>query len=242
MMLDRGPTPLYSQLKSILESKIQSQQWKENDRLPSEGELCKQFSVSRITVRQALSELLKAGLIYRDRGRGTFITEGAGLKRPVLKGSIEDLIAAAKGTWMKVLSYRKKALPTILAGTSKFDPSERIFQLEMVREIPMGPQGYSLIYFPYDLGKSISAEELHEDTEIISFVEEKLGARAHRANQVIDVGVAGPAEAKHLCVKSKTPLLLIRRDYYTRKGTLMFAAITYFRPDRFKYEIELTRT
>jgi GntR family transcriptional regulator len=242
MMLNRGPTPLYSQLKSILEEKIHRQEWKENDRLPSEGELCKQFKVSRITVRQALSELLKAGLIYRDRGRGTFITEGAGLKRPVLKGSIEDLIAAAKGTWMRVLSYQETALPPALAGTSKFDPSERVFQLEMVREIPKGPQGYSLIYFPYDLGKAISVEEFQKDTEIISFVEDKLGARAHRANQAIDVGVAGRAVARHLSVEPKTPLLFIRRDYYTRKGSLMFVAITYFRPDRFKYEIELTRT
>jgi GntR family transcriptional regulator len=242
MMLDRGPTPLYSQLKSILESKILTQEWKENDRLPSEGELCTQFNVSRITVRQALSELLKAGLIYRDRGRGTFITEGAGLKRPVLKGSIEDLIAAAKGTWMKVLSYQEIPLPPSLARVSKFDQSEKVFQLEMVRLIPKGPQGYSLIYFPSNLGRTISIEEFRDDTEIISFVEEKLRARAHRANQAIDVGVAGQPVAKHLSIKPKTPLLVIQRDYYTRKGSLMFAAITYFRPDRFKYEIELTRT
>lgn len=242
MMLDRGPTPLYSQLKSILESKILAQEWKEKDRLPSEGELCKQFNVSRITVRQALSELLKAGLIYRDRGRGTFITEGAGLKRPVLKGSIEDLIAAAKGTRIKVLSYKEIPLPPVLAKIPRFERSEKVFQLELVRLIPKGPQGYSLIYFPPSLGRMISPEELQEETEIISFVEEKLGTRAHRANQAIDVVVAGPSNAKHLSVKPKTPLLVIRRDYYTRKGALMFAALTYFRPDRFKYEIELTRT
>lgn len=242
MMLDRGPTPLYSQLKSILESQILRQEWKENDRLPSEGELCRQFSVSRITVRQALSGLLKAGLIYRDRGRGTFITEGAGLKRPVLKGSIEDLIAAAKGTRIKVLSYKEIPLPPALAKIPNFERSETVFQLEMVRLIRKGPQGYSLIYFPPNLGRMISPEEFREETEVISFVEEKLGARAHRANQAIDVGVAGQPAAKNLSIKPKTPLLVIRRDYYTRKGSIMFVAITYFRPDRFKYEIELTRT
>jgi DNA-binding GntR family transcriptional regulator len=108
--------------------------------------------------------------------------------------------------------------------------------------IPKGPQGYSLIYFPPALGRMISLEEFQDDTEIISFVEEKVGTRAHRANQAIDVVGAAQSAAKHLSVKPKTPLLVIRRDYYTRTGSLMFAALTYFRPDRFKYEIELTRT
>jgi hypothetical protein len=76
-------------------------------RLPTEAELCAEYNVSRITVRQALSELMKDGLIYRDRGRGTFVTEDAEFKRPELKGSIENLIVAAKGTHTRVLSYQE---------------------------------------------------------------------------------------------------------------------------------------
>ena len=86
MVLDQGPTPLYHQLKNILKSRILSNELKGNQRLPTEAELCMEYNVSRITVRQALSELMKDGLIYRDRGRGTFVTESAELKRPELKG------------------------------------------------------------------------------------------------------------------------------------------------------------
>lgn len=242
MMLDRGPTPLYFQLKNILESRILAQEWKENHRLPSEGELCKQFNVSRITVRQALSELMRAGLIYRQRGKGTFIIEGAGLKRPVLKGSIEDLISAAEGTRVKVISYKEVPVPTVLSKIPKLSRAEKVFRLEIVRSIAKGPIGFSRIYFPASLGKVISVEELKKSNEIISFVEEKLLTRAHRANQAIDVGVADKFLAKVLSVKINTPLLVIRRDYYAQEGALMFTARTYFRTDRFKYEIELTRT
>ena len=94
MILNDGPTPLYYQLKSVIEDRIRSRDLKERERLPSETELCTEFGVSRITVRQALSELLKDGLIYRERGKGTYISGGAGWKRPVLKGSIENLMAA----------------------------------------------------------------------------------------------------------------------------------------------------
>jgi GntR family transcriptional regulator len=242
MLLDQGPTPLYYQLKTILEAKIRSQEYKEKERFPSEGELCKQFNISRITVRQALSELQKAGLVYRERGKGTFVTEGAEMKRPVLKGSIEDVIAAAKGTKIKILSYREIETPNEISDNPRVARPGRVFRLEMIRLIPQGPQGYSVVYFPLALGKIISRDEINEDTEIITFVEDKLATKTNNADQTIGVETANHLLAKHLAVKFDTPLLTIRRDYYTRTGSLMFIGISHFRPDRFKYEIELTRT
>jgi len=214
---------------------------KENERLPSEAELCEQYNVSRVTVRQALSDLMKAGLIYRDRGKGTFVTEGAGLKRPVLKGSIEDLIAAAKGTRVKILSYQEVEPPPTIAGVPKLGKDAKVFQVEMVRSISKGPMYYSFLYFPPGLGRQVSVSELRKTPEMIRFVEEKLKTKADRANQSIDVGVADGAMARHLSVKPQTPLLIIQREYYTREGALMFVARNYLRTDRFKYEIELTR-
>jgi GntR family transcriptional regulator len=242
MLLDQGPTPLYHQLKNILEAKILSQEFKEKERFPSEAELGQQFNVSRITVRQALSELLKAGLIYRERGRGTFVTEGAGVKRPVLKGSIEDLVAAAEGTRIKVLSYREVVVPQDLQAALNAGKQEKVFRLEILRFVASGPQGYSQIYFPPDLGNMISSGEIKENTEIISFAEGKMGTAAQGARQKIDVGLADETAAKHLCVEPGAPLLIIYREYYTRKGSLMLIGRTSFRPDRFKYEIELSRT
>ncbi len=241
MILNDGPTPLYHQLKSILEAKIRSEEFKKEERLPSESELCQQFNVSRITVRQALSELLKHGLIYRERGRGTFVTEGAGWKRPVLKGSIEDLMDASVGTRIKVLSYEEVSPPRELSKILKMGKSEKVYRLELVRLMSVGPQGYSLIYFPSELGGMISRDEVEEDTEIIALVEDKLGVKVQGARQAIDVGVANEFLAKSLAVKPRAPLVIIRRQYYTRKGSLLFLAESYFRPDRFKYEIQLTR-
>jgi GntR family transcriptional regulator len=242
MILETGPTPLYYQLKSILEGKIRSQEFEEKECLPSEAGLCQQFNVSRTTVRQALSELLRDGLIYRERGRGTFVAEGAGWKRPVLKGSIEDLMAAGEGTWIKVLSYEEVPVPREFLEPMKMGKSERVHRLEIVRLMSIGPQGYSLIYFPPNPGRMISRDDIKEDTEIISFAEDKMGAKVHGAHQTIDIGVADEFLAKNLSVKPQTPLFIILRQYYTRKGALVFLAKSYFRPDRFKYEIELTRT
>jgi GntR family transcriptional regulator len=242
LVLDQGPTPLYYQLKNILRSKILSNELRGNERLPSEAELGKEYNVSRATVRQALSELMMLGLIYRDRGRGTFVTEGAGLKRLSLKGTIENLIAAGEGTRIKVLEYREITPPPLIASVLQLRTGQKVFQLEILRLIPKGAFGYSFIYFPPALGNMISSKELRETTEMITFIEGKLKTKAHSANQTIDVGLAEERVAKHLSVKPKTPLLIIERDYYSRDGSLMFITMTYFRSDLYKYRIELTRT
>lgn len=241
MVLDDGPTPLYHQLKNAIEEKIRSRELREKERLPSEIELCQEFSVSRTTVRQALSELLRDGLIYRERGKGTFISEGAALKRPVLKGRLENLMVAGVGTRIKVLSYEEVPFPNDVSEIMKTRRPEKVCRLEIVRSTPNGPQAYSLIYFPLNLGRMISPDEIKETTEIILLAEDKLKLKAQGAHQTIDVGLADKNVARLLSVKPRTPLLIIHREYFTKKGSLLFLAKTYYRPDLFRYQVELTR-
>jgi GntR family transcriptional regulator len=242
MILDRGPTSLYFQLKDILKSKILSNELKARERLPSESELCVEYRVSRATVRQALSELEKEGMIYRDRGRGTFVTDGAGLKHLALKGTIENLITSGQGTRIKVLEYKEANPPFGLAKIFQLEEAENVFQLELVRRFRKGPFGYSFIYLPPHLGRTVSQNELTEATEIITFLEKKMGKRVHRASQTINVGLAEGVVATNLLMKPKSPVLIIEREYYARDGSIMFASLNYFRPDLYKYRIELTRT
>jgi GntR family transcriptional regulator len=242
MMLDSGPTPLYFQLKNIIKSKITSNELKGQERLPSESELCIEYGVSRATVRQALLELEKEGFIYRERGKGTFITDREGLKHLSLKGTIENLIASGQGTRIKVLEYKEVTPPSPVAKILQLKENQDIFQLEIIRLIPKGPFGYSFIYLPPHLGEMISRDEFSETTEFITFVEEKLRARVHRASQTINVAVASEVVARNLSIKPKGPVLVIEREYYSRDGSPLFMSLTYFRPDMYKYKIELTRT
>ncbi|UCH06576.1 MAG: GntR family transcriptional regulator [Deltaproteobacteria bacterium] len=242
MILDAGPTPLYFQLKNILKSQITTQELKGQQRLPSEAELCIKYGISRATVRQALLELEKEGFIYRERGKGTFVTDQSGLKQLSLKGTIENLIAAGRGTRIKVLEYREVSPPLRVAEILRIKDNQDVFQLEIIRLTPKGPFGYSFIYLPPELGKTISRDEFSEATEFITLVEGKLSTRVHRASQTIDVALATEEVARNLSIKTESPLLVIERQYYARDGEPLFMSLTRFRPDLYKYRIELTRT
>lgn len=68
-------TPKYMQLKQEIMSWIVTAQFKPHDKLPSENEIGKQFEMSRQTVRQALGDLEQEGWLYREQGKGTFVSD-----------------------------------------------------------------------------------------------------------------------------------------------------------------------
>ena len=73
--LDRNsPIPAYYQIELDLKERITKKEWDINDRLPSEAELSAQYDVSRVTIRQALAELEKDGIIKKQRGKGAFVS------------------------------------------------------------------------------------------------------------------------------------------------------------------------
>jgi len=71
-----SPIPAYYQIALDLRQRITGGEWRAGHQLPSEPELSKQYAVSRMTMRQAVAELVKEGVLVRRRGHGTFVSRG----------------------------------------------------------------------------------------------------------------------------------------------------------------------
>src|SRR5438105_13008663 len=71
----KSPLPRYYQLKEIMREKVRAGEWKPGDLIPSERELGEKYGISRMTARQAITDLVKEGLIYREQGKGTFVSQ-----------------------------------------------------------------------------------------------------------------------------------------------------------------------
>ena len=70
-----SPQPMYEQLKDLIKKKIMESEYLPDQPIPSALEFCERFDISKITVRQALSDLAKEGLLYGITGKGTFVTQ-----------------------------------------------------------------------------------------------------------------------------------------------------------------------
>ncbi|WP_176012876.1 substrate-binding domain-containing protein [Victivallis sp. Marseille-Q1083] len=134
MVIDKkNPRPLYLQLKSLLEEKIVSGQFKAHQALPSERELCRNYHVSQITVRQALKELENLGLVLRVPGKGTFAAEHLRLEHDKARQMIGLITGTSDSDlensyWMQLVGGIKIVLHHQQTGFMLFLESETSFR------------------------------------------------------------------------------------------------------------------
>ncbi len=94
---DEESSPLYLQLKSKIKEAISNGNLKPGDQIPTEHQLCEEFDISRTPVRQALQELVNEGVLSRQQGSGTFVSQN-----PAEEVSISALITEEQ--WARPLS------------------------------------------------------------------------------------------------------------------------------------------
>jgi GntR family transcriptional regulator len=186
-------------------------------------------------------ELINEGLIYRIRGKGTFVSEDVGLRELKFKGTIENLITSALGGQIRVLEYKEVTPPPQVAKILRTDTKQKVFQLEVIFSSSKGATRYSILYLPHHLGKMISRSEIKETTEIILLIEEKSKTKIHHAHQSMDITLADARISKYLSIEQKTPIFVIERQYYARNRSPIYMSISYCRPDLYKFKIELAR-
>ena len=102
------PTPLYHLIYIVLRDKILRGIYPKGSNIPSENELVKEYSVSRITARRSLENLSRDGLVSRHRGRGTIVTYDmpvTAAKSGGMEDLMENLLMIAQETKVKILDF-----------------------------------------------------------------------------------------------------------------------------------------
>jgi GntR family histidine utilization transcriptional repressor len=121
-------TPLYQQIKTLVQSKITSGDWRIGAQLPTEHELVRLLGVSRMTISRALNELTASGVLTRKPGVGTFVAE-----RPVHAALFEvsDIAAeiAARGRvhGCEVLALERQQATDFIADRLALPPGSHVY-------------------------------------------------------------------------------------------------------------------
>ncbi|UNK18300.1 GntR family transcriptional regulator [Paenibacillus sp. N3/727] len=111
-----GNIPLYQHIVIALKTKIESGELKIGDKLPTEAEISKEYNVSRITSKRALTELENANLIYRVQGKGSFVNSVLPANRSLDKAS-KEILLILPFTHNPGLGDYEKGINEYLAGT-----------------------------------------------------------------------------------------------------------------------------
>lgn len=235
----RSKIPFYQQLYDILRGKIVRGDWKPGDIMPPESELIEQYQVSRNTVRQVLDLLVQEGLIYRQRGRGTFVAHPT-LEQTMLRiiSFTEDMEQRGFVPSTEVLSAQISVAPTDMAGKLQIVEGEELAVIERLRLAdgePMSVEKSFLVhrYCPnilrYDYARNPLRQVLERDYRI----------RLIHARQVIRAVMASVELAELLDIKIPSPLLFLERVSFSQDTLPVEYLEIFYRADRYSLYNEL---
>src|SRR6056297_1407076 len=116
LIQNNSTQPLYQQIKRALAGRIIDGDYQPHERLPSESELMKVFGVSRITVRQALRDLHREGLVFSVQGKGTFVSKPKAVQDVQrLQGFGESMMPQGYETSTRVIDLKEVRPPQDVA-------------------------------------------------------------------------------------------------------------------------------
>ncbi len=229
--------PLYRRVSRALEERIRNGAIAPGSSLPSEGQLCENFGVSRITVRRALEELVQRRLVVRRRGVGTFVsTPDQYVKAVSLTGFIEDVVPLNR---LKVLEVSTADLPTEVVSMLGSPFVEPVYCVTAVNHLSEGPLSFAKFFFPHESAALFSWSELEGPVSPIKLVEAKSRQTVHHAMQVVEAAIADKRVAKHLGIAAGTPILRIVRAYVSNSGALLEAVDALYHPTRYRFAATL---
>ncbi len=240
-MLKNGLLPRYYQLKEIILGKVTTGQWQPGQPIPSERELCEQYGISRMTVRQSITELVNEGYLYREQGKGTFVAQPKITQQLIqLTGFTEDMQARSRRPTTRVLNTQMWPCDKDTAGKLRIKPGQMLFRVQRLRLADDEPLALETALVSF-MGCEKLLEEDLVASSLYTLLETKYGVPPLEAEQELEAGLAREEEAGLLAIMAGDPVLFIRRITYTNRGRPVEYAQSVYRGDKYRFYTRLNR-
>jgi GntR family transcriptional regulator len=232
--------PLYHRIFKQLQDEILAGAYDAEAALPSDKQLEDRFGVSRITIRRALDELARLGLVSRAKGKATGIAD----RRQPIFADVDDelgnMLAAISNLRTKVIRFRWLKADAFLADKLHVPEREKVLGIARLRSRPTGPVMFSSLYLPHWAAEGLTRDDM-ADHAIVDLLRER-GVVLTSGEQTMRALPCEPELARHLGLEAGDPIFFIRRlirDAHHRP--VMFNDVS-FRWDCFVYNMILEPT
>jgi GntR family transcriptional regulator len=235
-------TPMYFQIKTQLLKMIQSGQLHAGDTLPSETELSRIYSVSRMTSRQALQTLKNQGYISRHKGTGSFVSQPRVEKDIAhLCGFTAEMRALGLHATSQILEAGVSPASAEVASTLGVAVNAPIFHMLRIRLADKLPIAIEEIRLPYERFHGV--EKLNfSRLSLYQTLREQYGIRMSRADEILEARVATHREADLLEIKARSSVLVISRTLWSTDGLPVEAGHSIYRGDRYRAVLRIPAT
>ncbi len=219
MLLDNNSSkPLYVQIIELIKKDIKSQKYEKGTRLPSEIELGEIYDVSRITIRKAITELEKEGVLNKQHGKGTFVSE-VKVKRELmaLNGFSDFLMSLGNKVDNHIISNEVVPADELIAEKLQVKDHSKILKLQRLQLMNNDPIHLETGFYPLDRFPDL-AEYAIDYSSIYKLLRERYNVKPSYDNKLIKFEMATKEKSSFLKCAVGSPLYFIEKTDYDERG------------------------
>ena len=236
-----GTIPLHAQIAEALRVQIQNDEFKEKENLPSERELAEQYHVSRMTVRQALQKLRLEGLIYHERGVGTFVNNRKiDVHTRNLNGFSEEMISLGLVPSSRVLTLQREPATDEVKENLRLGAGAEVVHLERLRLADGEAMAFEQTFLPAYLFPKLEEFDLTKNS-LYQVLIENYDLEMHHAEEILEAKAATRFVAQQLGIRAGAPVLVVHRVVFSESNQPIESAHTTYRADRYRATFYLSK-
>ncbi|WP_433873784.1 GntR family transcriptional regulator [Saccharopolyspora sp. CA-218241] len=236
-MLGDGPTPKHAQLREILRD-IACNELLPGSPVPSERELAQRYGVSRLTVREAVGQLVAEGLLRRVRGKGTFTTRPRVDAQLHLASFTEEMRRRGMRPETVLLQATEQAPPPEVASSLGLRRDQRAHHLHRLRKADGAPMAVERGWYHAGLLPGLLRQDLSDS--LYTLLARVYDVHLERGTQTVLAEGADAATAALLDVRPGSPVLVFHR-VSTARGRPVEDMTSWYRGDLYQVTMQLDR-
>lgn len=229
--MNLSPQPYYSQIIGSLVQSIERGDYKPGQQLPTQRELCAQYHTSLMTMRKALDELLRSGVIRSIPGKGIYVNAG---KKESEYGSLEGFESQLARLGMvpltKTLEAKLISAPTVIARTLQIEPRSKVVYLRRLRYADAKPFSLYQVYVPHYLCPGILEHGL-ADKPLFDTLRLEYGLRLVGSRNTVSAILPDEEAIRLLELDEPVALLLREQVTFLDSGEIIEYSVNQTRGD-----------
>ena len=229
----KSPIPAYYQLAEEIRNKIIDGVWPVGHCIDSERVLAEENHLSRMTVRQAIGELVQAGLLTREKGKGTFVCEPKIKQRDIMSFT-EMMEGAALEFKTELITFEKIEADEAMFTDLNADELYKIQRLRVVKGIIIADE---TIYIPCSYIPDVKRQQLEG-----SFYKllNSLGLSIDNSDASVQALLMNDYYRGLFRLNENIPLLKVNSKNYSVDGKLIYIEESIYRSDKYTLEINIS--
>nr|WP_218889007.1 GntR family transcriptional regulator [Saccharopolyspora hordei] len=232
-----GPTPKHAQLREILRT-LARDELLPGSPVPSERELAVRYGVSRLTVREAIGQLVSEGLLVRVRGKGTFTTRPRVDSQLHLASFTEDMRRRGMRPETVLLEADERLPPPSTTEALGLAPGETAYWIHRLRKADGAPMAVERGWYHAGLLPGLLDHDLTDS--LYTLLARRYQVQLERGTQTVLAEGADAETATLLGVRPGSPVLVFRR-IATAQGRPVEDMTSWYRGDLYQVTMQLDR-